>query len=44
MSPALSGDRSGVVIIGSVTADVTTFSRRLPARGETILEARESAA
>jgi ribokinase len=29
--------RDGVVIIGSVTADVTTFSRRLPARGETIL-------
>lgn len=37
MSPAHSGDRSGVVIVGSVTADVTTFSRRLPARGETIL-------
>ncbi|PVE98517.1 MULTISPECIES: ribokinase [unclassified Microbacterium] len=37
MSPALPGDRSGVVIVGSVTADVTTFSRRLPARGETIL-------
>ncbi|WP_353114251.1 ribokinase [Microbacterium sp.] len=30
-------DRSGVVIVGSVTADVTTFSQRLPARGETIL-------
>lgn len=29
--------RAGVVIIGSVTADVTTFSQRLPARGETIL-------
>lgn len=29
--------RTGVVIVGSVTADVTTFSRRLPARGETIL-------
>lgn len=29
--------RTGVVIIGSVTADVTTFSQRLPARGETIL-------
>lgn len=29
--------RSGVVIVGSVTADVTTFSQRLPARGETIL-------
>lgn len=30
-------DRSGVVVVGSVTADVTTFSQRLPARGETIL-------
>lgn len=29
--------RTGVVIVGSVTADVTTFSQRLPARGETIL-------
>ena len=29
--------RRGVVIVGSVTADVTTFSKRLPARGETIL-------
>ncbi|WP_448712596.1 ribokinase [Microbacterium profundi] len=29
--------RNGVVIVGSVTADVTTFSQRLPARGETIL-------
>jgi len=29
--------RTGVVIVGSVTADVTTFSGRLPARGETIL-------
>jgi ribokinase len=29
--------RDGVVIVGSVTADVTTFSQRLPARGETIL-------
>lgn len=37
MSPEQPGDRSGVVIIGSVTADVTTFSQRLPARGETIL-------
>lgn len=27
----------GVLIVGSVTADLTTFSRRLPARGETIL-------
>ncbi|MGO2746072.1 ribokinase [Microbacterium sp.] len=30
-------DRTGVVVIGSVSADVTTFSQRLPARGETIL-------
>lgn len=37
MTPAQPGDRTGVVIVGSVTADVTTFSRRLPARGETIL-------
>jgi ribokinase len=37
MSPANPADRSGVVIVGSVTADVTTFSQRLPARGETIL-------
>ncbi|UJP09959.1 ribokinase [Microbacterium sp. KUDC0406] len=35
--PADQTDRSGVVIVGSVTADVTTFSQRLPARGETIL-------
>lgn len=28
---------AGVVVIGSITADVTTFSRRLPARGETVL-------
>ncbi|MDR2998315.1 MAG: ribokinase [Microbacterium sp.] len=35
--PAQQTDRSGVVIVGSVTADVTTFSQRLPARGETIL-------
>jgi ribokinase len=27
----------GVVIVGSITADVTTFSDRLPARGETVL-------
>jgi ribokinase len=27
----------GVLIVGSITADLTTFSRRLPARGETIL-------
>ena len=37
MSLAHPADRSGVVIVGSVTADVTTFSQRLPARGETIL-------
>lgn len=37
MAPADPSDRSGVVIVGSVTADVTTFSQRLPARGETIL-------
>ncbi len=28
--------RPGVIIVGSVTADLTTFSHRLPARGETI--------
>ncbi|MFT4219671.1 MAG: ribokinase [Microbacterium sp.] len=28
--------RTGVVVVGSVTADLTTFSQRLPARGETI--------
>jgi ribokinase len=27
----------GVVIVGSITADVTTFSERLPQRGETVL-------
>ncbi|WP_349885000.1 ribokinase [Microbacterium sp. WHRI 7836] len=37
MTPAHPQDRTGVVIVGSVTADVTTFSGRLPARGETIL-------
>lgn len=37
MPLAPSQDRSGVVVVGSVTADVTTFSQRLPARGETIL-------
>lgn len=37
MTAATSPDRTGVVIVGSVTADVTTFSTRLPARGETIL-------
>lgn len=29
--------RSGVVVVGSVTVDLTTFSERLPAPGETIL-------
>lgn len=29
--------REGVIIVGSITADVTTFSQRLPKRGETIL-------
>lgn len=33
--PASTDD--GVVIVGSITADVTTFSERLPARGETVL-------
>src|SRR5215217_3507465 len=37
MPLAQPADRTGVVIVGSVTADVTTFSQRLPARGETIL-------
>ena len=37
MTPAHPQERPGVVIVGSVTADVTTFSGRLPARGETIL-------
>lgn len=27
----------GVVVVGSITADVTTFSERLPSRGETVL-------
>jgi ribokinase len=30
-------DRSGVLGVGSVTMDLTTFSDRLPARGETVL-------
>jgi ribokinase len=29
--------RNGVIVVGSITADVTTFSTRLPQRGETIL-------
>ena len=28
--------RTGVIVVGSITADVTTFSTRLPRRGETI--------
>lgn len=36
-TPRAGGERSGVVAIGSVTVDLTTFSSRLPARGETIL-------
>ncbi len=37
MSTTPAPDRTGVVVVGSVTADLTTFSTRLPARGETIL-------
>ena len=37
MSTNAHASRSGVVIVGSVTADLTTFSSRLPQRGETIL-------
>ncbi|GAB3596147.1 ribokinase [Microbacterium tumbae] len=37
MTAAPPAGRDGVAIVGSVTADVTTFSQRLPARGETIL-------
>ncbi|GHJ37248.1 ribokinase [Streptomyces sp. TS71-3] len=29
--------RDGVLVVGSITADVTAFSRRLPRRGETVL-------
>lgn len=29
--------RGGVTVVGSITADVTTFSQRLPAPGETVL-------
>lgn len=29
--------RDGVLVVGSITADVTTFSSRVPERGETIL-------
>ncbi|GAB2825884.1 ribokinase [Alpinimonas psychrophila] len=31
-----SAKRTGVIVVGSITADVTTFSPRLPRRGETI--------
>lgn len=37
MSTSPEPGRRGVVIIGSVNADLTTVSDRLPARGETIL-------
>ena len=30
-------DRAGVLVVGSVTVDLTTFSARRPARGETVL-------
>ncbi|WP_110590247.1 ribokinase [Microbacterium suaedae] len=30
-------DRTDVIVVGSMTADVTTFSERVPERGETIL-------
>ena len=36
MASAQHPGRNGVVVVGSVTADLTTFSGRLPARGETI--------
>jgi ribokinase len=35
--PGQSGERSGVVVIGSISADVTVFTKRLPAPGETVL-------
>lgn len=35
--PSRIAGREGVIVVGSVTADVTTFSKRLPRRGETIL-------
>lgn len=37
MTPSPVAGRNGVVVIGSVSADVTTFSQRLPGRGETVL-------
>jgi len=36
----VASDRTGVVVVGSASADVTTFSDRLPARGETVLGER----
>lgn len=33
----VAGARGGVLVVGSVTADVTTFSDRLPGIGETVL-------
>ena len=35
--PHFTDGRGGVIVVGSVTVDVTTFSTRLPLRGETIL-------
>ena len=35
--PHFTAGREGVIVVGSVTVDVTTFSTRLPLRGETIL-------
>lgn len=35
--PRMVGSRAGVVVVGSITADVTSFSERLPQRGETVL-------
>ena len=35
--PHFTAGRTGVIVVGSVTVDVTTFSARLPLRGETIL-------
>ncbi|MBC7723674.1 MAG: ribokinase [Burkholderiaceae bacterium] len=37
MVKTTSSESQGVLIVGSITADLTTFSHRLPARGETIL-------
>jgi ribokinase len=37
LMPRLTAGRGGVIVVGSVTVDVTTFSARLPRRGETIL-------